>query len=179
MNGKKKKIYAAVLGFAALGLILDQLVLKSAPESATANPQSIDVTTSVGNTPQALMISVTAAPFPRSGLDHWPETPVRDPFAMTGEIESAMSGLANNGSRSRVRATEATGIEGFIQAHQLGGVMTGDGAPIAVVDGVLLNIGDFLDDCELVIVRAMAVEFSCPEGPAILSVPGLEHQVRK
>lgn len=174
MNAKKKKIYGGVFGLAALGLLLDQVVLQSSPEEAEATQQSIDVNSVVGETPRALMISVEAAPFPQTQSDNDSKDLLRDPFEMTDKIRHDMLGISVGGKQGSAGKAVASGIEEFVQKHRLNGVMTGGSSLIAVVDGALLKIGDTLDGCELKTVRSTAVEFSCREGVAILSVPGLE-----
>ncbi len=171
MNRKKKQLYGLVLGVAAMALLADQVILQSTPESASAVPSTVSTTSSPQADAQSLTISVAAAPFPQIDVLDSPLSTPRDPFAVSESVLAQMSGVGATRSGQQQQEPEATRAETFKQSHRLQGVLVNGDTPVAVVDGVFLNVGDALGYCEVTDIQSMAVTFACHDETVTLSVP--------
>ncbi len=170
---KKKTIYLSLIGLGAVALLLDRLfVSHGTPESAlasdTTTPSTSETPPAAAEAPREMIPEI---PFPR-GVRPWsPESGTRDLFDpanrfhtdaayKSGEFEDPASNAARGGKRQ------------FMQRHRLNGVLVQESLKIAVVDGRWMQTGQALDDCTLKSVEGVAVTFSCPDGEAVLVIPG-------
>lgn len=173
MTTRSKKVYAAVLVFALLALLIDRLLPGGAergPAAAYAEPRAAPAATSASGTPL-----VVAAPFPRAaGLPTASDgAAVRDLFALTPKVYLALageeppdsadgSGHARRGARPRVAEFKA--------AHRLSAVLRDGHLRVAILDGRWIRAGDKVEGCTLERIDGQSAYFSCADGTADISV---------
>lgn len=173
MSRSKRNIYGALLGLAALGLVVDQLVLGE-PRSATAGLADIEQlgASPAGDPDQA----VTQHHMPRQFPENLPDTEWsgsdRNPFTPPPEVSARRAQRLGGGTehpprRAGRRPGEPPSVQEFVTSHRLSGVFVGQSA---IVDGKVVLVDSKFDGAVLLKVEGGKAHFRCKDGPAILTL---------
>ncbi len=173
MSRSKKKVYGAVLALAALGFVVDQLILGE-PRSATAGPADAE---QLGAPPAGGPDQpVTRHDMPRQFPENLPDTEwsgsIRNPFTPPLEILVRRAQRLSGGTEDPPRRTgrrpgEPPSVEEFVTSHRLSGVFVGQSA---IVDGRVVPVAGKFDGAILLRVEGGKAHFQCTDGQAILTL---------
>lgn len=186
MDQRRRKLYLALLGLAAAGLVIDRFVLtQSATAPASAGiPASPHATTGIqaenaGKTglPGGPSTSIPEIPFPRGLQTAKDKRPILDLFAPPHvRLQNKSSaGLSHNRGPIRSGAGLPERLSGamFERRHTLEGVLVQQRLKLAVLNGRSMRIGDSIDGCKLTEVSGYEARFECDDGPVVLKLKGV------
>jgi len=168
MTGQRKKAYLALLGLAAVGLLIDRLFLESpvtGPDSASAEqvPGSERRPAPAGDSLDAL--GIPELPFPANLQRFSPKGDIPDLFADPDEKGDAAAATDNAKVKEDAEAAAAK-IAGMLQ-----GVFVQGDVQYAVVGGRMLKRGENIDGCTLAEISGTRVKFVCVDREVIATVP--------
>lgn len=155
MSSTKRNIYLGMIGLAALALLVDRMLLGGAattPADALAVPP----------VPAASGVASAGAgrdPVPRirfpEGLTAYATGSLpRDPFAPPLAVPVRVAASAET-PQSAITPAD------FAARHALSAVMSGSSGSVAVVDGVVVRVGDSVEGCDVIGIEPRRVRFSC------------------
>ncbi len=177
MDPKKKKLYAALLAFGFLALLLDRFVF-SEPSSAAASPTRPATDSNTGPAQSSTAhgedaVAVTPQAFP-NGLIARPAVDLRDAFQLTPSVLKSMRLITAEdgpeGPRSGKQQAQRISADEFSASHKLEAVIHGASVNIAVLDGRWVNIGDVVDGWKLADITGRIAVFKNGENRAELMV---------
>lgn len=185
MTKEKKYVYGGVLIAGGLALLCDRVLFSPAPAPASTTEQQAYVGSE--NSPLGsqqstaasapVITRLAAAAFPRSLPEIESLDAIRDMFAPTPTVRSAMLNQPDvedpdSGNPSSIPSRTGV-VQRFLRNHTLTGVMIGKSYAFAIIDGRWMRVGERLDGCELARITGTDATFRCSSGIATLSVAGV------
>ncbi len=173
MDQRKKKIYMILLIGGGVALFANY-VLFPAEDTRPLTPVGATTVSLVTSKSAATAVKADAIPelvFPRK-LPSWPtDGRTRDifeaPFDLAKDESSSVASTAGSTTPATVDRTERAE---FADNHHLQMVLDDKLRPIAVVDDQWLNLGDELDQCNMLSVKGTTATFECYDGKVLLEL---------
>lgn len=177
MNRRKKLIYTGVIGLALAGVLIDRLssgVTSGVSTAVAVSPAPIAGNASPVSEGLASLVSIRPTPFPtpvaQVGLLDGQE---RDPFAISAAALAQLRPPNANGRTPETGALDQVTRDSFDESHRLEAILHAAGETVAVVDGVLVRVGQSLDGCQLTEVEPRTAVFDCGDGAITLDLDEL------
>ena len=175
MTKAKKITYLVVIGVGVSGLILDRVLRSGSsatPARASASENPVPAAgTETESEDSASIFALEVTPFPADLPPVGDTFRGRDPFEMTDSVLKQLSlSIPAEQEQSAEESPDSSPRESFQTRHRLSAVMRVGKTQIAVLDGMVLAKGQWLDDCELIQIEDRAVHFDCPDGEVVLTI---------
>lgn len=156
MSTTKRNIYIGTIVLAGLALLVDRALFggaATAPADATAVEPSAAASESSVTAPARE--PVPRIRFPEGLAAYASDSLPRDPFAAPQAVPDRVDASARQPQRAITQAE-------FAARHTLSAVMARASDSLAIVDGVVLRVGDSIEGCDVIGIEPRRVRFACP-----------------
>jgi hypothetical protein len=173
LSKAKKRAYGAVIGVGLCALV-GSWIFDDGGAPATARAASSErprERATAAIIAAASVPDLQAAPFPTGLSAFQGKELTRDPFTMSALARSALTPPPEALKPEDAAMNDPTPPgEAFRQRHQLSAVMRVGNSRVAVLNGILMTVGQTVDECELTRIDASAAHFDCPDGSIVLEI---------